>query len=479
MVIESYKDKKPRVLVIGDLMIDHYLWGSCERISPEAPVQIVDVSRETTVLGGAGNVVNNLVSLGADVGVAGVIDHDVNGLELMKMLEDIGVAYSGVVVEKGRQSSRKSRVIASNQQILRYDKESRDPIGHETVIKILEEIRDDICRCDLVIISDYAKGVVTRELAKGVISMAKEHGVRVLVDPKGDDFSKYSGAYLLTPNRKEASLASGIEIIDDKSLADVLRSIKEQAGLRYSLITLSEDGIALYDKGVQKFPTVAKEVYDVTGAGDTVIASLAFALGIGKGIEDAVKFANLASGVAVGKIGSATVTLDEIELYASSLHQSPSDAHIKTFEEIDAIVQRCRSKKQRIVFTNGCFDILHIGHVKYLQKAKSFGDVLIVGLNSDDSVRRLKGPSRPVNPAEDRAYLLAALEAVDYVVPFEQDTPYDLIKLLSPDILVKGGDYRGKKVVGTEFSGKLMLVDFVDGKSTTQTIKKIQEGDLC
>jgi D-beta-D-heptose 7-phosphate kinase/D-beta-D-heptose 1-phosphate adenosyltransferase len=478
-VIESYKDKKPRVLVVGDLMIDHYLWGSCERISPEAPVQIVDVSRETTVLGGAGNVVNNLVELGADVGVAGVVDRDANGLELMKMLENINAAHAGVVVEAGRQSSRKSRIIASNQQILRYDKESREPIAHETAAEILKKIREDISSYDLIVISDYAKGVVTQELAQGVIGMADKYGIRVLVDPKGADFSKYSGAYLLTPNRKEASLASGIGITDEKSLEEALRSIKKQAGLKYSLITLSEDGIALYDKTVQKFPTVAKEVYDVTGAGDTVIASLAFALGIGKKIEDAVRFANLASGVAVGKIGSATVTLDEIETYASSLHQSPSDAHIKTFDEIEEIVKRCRSKKQRIVFTNGCFDILHIGHVKYLQKAKSFGDVLIVGLNSDDSVRRLKGAGRPVNIAEDRAYLLAALEAVDYVVPFEQDTPHDLIKLVSPDILVKGGDYHGKEVVGSEFSGELRLVDFVDGKSTTGTIKKIQEGDLC
>jgi D-beta-D-heptose 7-phosphate kinase/D-beta-D-heptose 1-phosphate adenosyltransferase len=216
----------------------------------------------------------------------------------------------------------------------------------------------------------------------------------------------------------------------------------------------------------------------VTGAGDTVIASIAFALSAGKSIEETAKFANHAAAVVVGKIGSATVTLDEIEMYESQLHQSTSDAHIKSFGEIDRIVAHARANNKRVVFTNGCFDILHVGHVKYLQVAKSFGDILIVGLNSDESVSRLKGPSRPVNCAEDRAYILAALEAVDYVVPFTEDTPHDLIKLIAPDTLVKGGDYKGKQVVGTEFAQELKLVDFVDGKSTTKTIEKIQ-GQTC
>ena len=244
------------------------------------------------------------------------------------------------------------------------------------------------------------------------------------------------------------------------------------------MITLSEDGIAIFDEKVKKFPTVAKEVYDVTGAGDTVIASIAFSLSAGQSIEESCRFANLAAGVVVGKIGSATVKLDEIEEYEATLHKSSSDAHIKSFEEIDKIISRCRNNGKKVVFTNGCFDILHVGHVKYLQIAKSFGDILIVGLNSDESVSRLKGPTRPVNPAEDRAYILAALEAVDYVVPFTEDTPYELIKMLTPDVLVKGGDYEGKEVVGTEFAGELRLVDFVDGKSTTTTIQKIQ-GKLC
>jgi D-beta-D-heptose 7-phosphate kinase/D-beta-D-heptose 1-phosphate adenosyltransferase len=286
---------------------------------------------------------------------------------------------------------------------------------------------------------------------------------------------------LLTPNKKEACEATGININSKETLLDALLWLKKECDLDMSMITLSEDGIAIYDgindekNGFKQFPTVAKEVFDVTGAGDTVIASIAFALSSEKSIEDTAKFANLAAGVVVGKIGSATVTLQEIEEYEATLHQSDSNAHIKTFEEIDVLVKRAREMGKRVVFTNGCFDILHVGHVKYLQEAKSFGDILIVGLNSDASVSRLKGPIRPVNPAEDRAYILAALEAVDYVVPFTDDTPHDLIKLVSPDTLVKGGDYEGKAVVGTEFASELKLVDFVDGKSTTKTIEKIQQ----
>ncbi len=460
-------------------MIDHYLWGGCERISPEAPVQVVDISKETTVLGGAGNVVNNLITMGATVSVASVIGDDAIGKELSIMLKSIGVKTEGLVTQHGRHTSKKSRVIASNQQILRYDKESKENIEMASVEKILMALKKDLFLYDMIILSDYGKGVLRTELTQGIIALSREAGKRVIVDPKGRDYTKYRGAHLLTPNKKEASEASGIEIKDDSSLRKALLWLKDECALERSMITLSEDGIAIFEEDVMRFPTVAQEVFDVTGAGDTVIASIAFALSAGRSIEETARFANLAAGVAVGKIGSATVTLDEIEIYESSLHQSSSEAHIKSFDEIDALVQRCRVNHQRVVFTNGCFDILHVGHVKYLQIAKSFGDVLIVGLNSDDSVRRLKGPSRPVNKAEDRAYILAALEAVDYVVPFSEDTPHDLIKMIAPDVLVKGGDYEGKRVVGTEFSGELKLVDFVEGKSTTKTIERIQEGSTC
>ena len=468
------KNFTPNILVIGDLMIDHYLWGSCERISPEAPVQIVDIKNETTVLGGAGNVVNNLVTLGAKVFVSSVIGKDDNGSELIEMLKSIDVDTTKILQHEGRKTSKKSRVIASSQQVLRYDKESKESISKDDAHEILNSLSDSICGYDAVILSDYGKGVLSDELCEGVLRLCKKNSIKVLVDPKGSDYAKYRGAYLLTPNKKEAILATGINIKDKDSLKNALLKLKEDCDLAISMITLSEDGIATFKDEMKLFPTVAKEVFDVTGAGDTVIASIAFALSADKSIEEAAAFANLAAGVVVGKIGSATVTLDEIEEYEATLHKSTSDAHIKSFDEIKSVVERYRKNGKKVVFTNGCFDILHVGHVKYLQEAKSFGDVLIVGLNSDASVKRLKGESRPVNIAEDRAYLLAALEAVDFVVPFEDDTPYELIKMLSPDILVKGGDYKGKDVVGAEFSGELRLVDFVDGKSTTKTIQRIQ-----
>lgn len=469
----------PRILVVGDLMIDHYLWGGCERISPEAPVQVVDIFRETTVLGGAGNVVNNLVTLGAVVRVAGVVGDDGNGEELRSMLRDIGADEKALVVQTGRRTSKKSRVIASNQQILRYDKESKESISSESERILLLKIAEAVETSDIVILSDYGKGVITEAVAQGVIVAARGAGKKVLVDPKGRDYAKYRGATLLTPNKKEAIEATGIVIQDDETLCAALLCLKETCDLECSMITLSEEGIAIHDATMRRFPTVAREVYDVTGAGDTVIASVAYALGCGLGIDEAVPFANHAAAVVVGKIGSATVTLDEIEAYESSLHKSTSDAHIKTMAEIVPLTQRLKREGKKVVFTNGCFDILHVGHVKYLQEAKSYGDVLIVGLNTDESVRILKGTTRPVNPENDRAYILAALEAVDYVVLFNDETPYELIKSIAPDILVKGGDYEGKSVVGAEYSGELRLVRFVEGKSTTATIERIGNSLSC
>ncbi len=479
-MIESLRDTKPNILVVGDLMIDHYLWGDCDRISPEAPVQVVNVAKETAVLGGAGNVVNNLHALGASVSVASVIGQDDIGKELLMMLKSIGVKTEGLVTQEGRKTSKKSRIIASNQQILRYDKESKEDIAEESVDKIVTAIKKDLFLYDMIILSDYGKGVLTPRLCQEIISVAATQKKKVLVDPKGKDYSKYKGAHFLTPNKKEACEATGIDIVDDESLLRAGEWLRQECELELSMITLSEDGIAIFDKRMHKVPTVAKEVFDVTGAGDTVISSLAYAISSGKDIISAAQFANAAAAVVVGKIGSATATMDEIEAYESAIHQSSSDMHIKSRDEIAKVVELSRAKNQRIVFTNGCFDILHLGHVKYLEVAKSFGDILIVGLNADSSVRELKGPERPINPEYDRAYLLAALEVVDYVVIFSEETPHDLIKMIRPDVLVKGGDYEGKEVVGTEFAGELKLVDFVDGKSTTRTIERIKkDSKLC
>jgi D-beta-D-heptose 7-phosphate kinase/D-beta-D-heptose 1-phosphate adenosyltransferase len=469
------KNKTPKILVIGDLMIDHYLWGKCERISPEAPVQVVAIEKETAVLGGAGNVIHNLAALGATVSVYSVVGDDSNANELKSMLENIEVDTAHLVVQKGRDTSKKSRIIASQQQVVRYDKESTEDISNASQIAIIENFKKHITSYEMVLLSDYGKGVLTDELTRTLIDIANENGKKVLVDPKGKDYTKYSGAYLLTPNKKEAIEASSIEIKDKESLLEAISKLKNECQLSIGLITLSEDGIAILDDKLRTHPTVAREVYDVTGAGDTVIASLGFSLACGYDIDKAVKFANLAAGVVVGKIGSATATLNEIIEYESSLNQSTSDSHIKTLEEIELLSQELKDRGKKVVFTNGCFDILHVGHVKYLEEAKSYGDVLILGLNSDESVRRLKGPTRPVNAEDDRAYILASLEAVDYVVKFYDDTPYELIKAVQPHILVKGGDYEGKEVVGQDIADELRLVNFVEGKSTTKTIAKIQD----
>ena len=468
------QNKTPKILVVGDLMIDHYLWGSSERISPEAPVQVVNVDSESTVLGGAGNVINNLNALGAMVDVISVIGECETSKELKDLLCDIKVETQYLITQKNRVTSKKSRIIAAQQQVVRYDRESTSEINNKSQVAILKVFKKIVNNYDVILLSDYGKGVLTFELTQSLISIANENKKKLLVDPKGLDYSKYKGAYLLTPNKKEASEATNIIIKDNESLTQSIRILKDQIDLTVSLITLSEKGVAIFDNELRIHPTVAREVFDVTGAGDTILASLGFALSCNKDIDEAIKFANLASGVVVGKIGSATATLNEIIEYESSLNKSTSDEHIKTWDEISSIISELKNKDKKIVFTNGCFDILHIGHVKYLEKAKNFGDILILGLNSDDSTHRLKGKNRPINTQDDRAYILASLEVVDYVVIFNEDTPLDLIKLIKPDVLVKGGDYEGKEVVGQDIAKELKLVQFIDAKSTSKTIKKIR-----
>ena len=466
---------QPKILVIGDLMIDHYLWGSVNRISPEAPVQVVDIEKESSVLGGAGNVVNNLYSLGCEVSVLSVIGKDEAGEELQSMLEEIG-ANAYLVKQEDRKTSKKSRIIASHSQVVRYDKESKEDILPQSAEALYAKFTAICENYDIILLSDYGKGVLTEALTQQIIAYANTQQKRVLVDPKGDDYSKYAGAYLLTPNKKEAIKASGIEIVDDMTLIEALKALKEIANLTVSLITLSEDGIAIFEDKLIMRPTVAREVYDVTGAGDTVLASLGYALAQGKEVVSAIEFANLAAGVVVGKLGSATATLDEIEHYRASIHKGTIESHIKSFDEIKVQVERLKKLGKKIVFTNGCFDILHRGHVSYLDTAKSYGDVLILGLNSDESVKKLKGEGRPINSEEDRAYILSALESVDFVTIFSDETPYELIKMVEPDVLVKGGDYEGKEVVGSDIAVEVKLVQFVDGRSTTKTIHKIQSG---
>ena len=466
--------KQPKILVIGDLMIDHYLWGKCERISPEAPIPVVNIDNENTVLGGAGNVVNNLTALGAHTDVLSVIGDCEIANELGTLLGKINVSTKHLIEEKGRLSSKKSRIIASHQQVIRYDRESNFDISTESQQTLFNQYKKILKQYDIVLLSDYGKGVLTDSLTRDLIEEANNFGIKVLVDPKGINYTKYSGAYLLTPNKKEASLATNIDIINDSDLLEAITQLKEKCSLDVSLITLSENGVAIYDNDLRVHPTMAREVYDVTGAGDTVLAALGFALSSNYDIDQAVEFANLAAGVVVGKIGSATASIDEINDYKSSLHQSSSEEHIKTQKEIEVLSTKLKDKGKKIVFTNGCFDILHAGHVRYLETAKSFGDILMVGVNSDKSVRTLKGETRPINSEQDRALLIASLEAVDYVIIFNEDTPYELINAIKPHTLVKGGDYAGQKVVGQDLVSELRLVNFIEGKSTTRTIEKIK-----
>lgn len=463
-----------RVLVVGDLMLDHYIWGSCDRISPEAPVQVVKIKNETKRLGGAGNVVLNLLSLGAKVGVISVVGDDEVGAEIVKILKEFGAKEEFIKRDITRTSSIKSRVMATHQQVVRIDKESVEQIGCEDEITAnFERISSGY---DVVLLSDYGKGVLTPKLCQSLIDMTNKTDKPILIDPKGTDYSKYKNATLITPNKKEASEAVGFKIEDDKSLENALRKLKEELNLKHSLITISEEGIALLDEGrAVKFPALAKEVFDVTGAGDTVLATLGLMLGLDGNIKKAIEAANLAAAVVVAKVGSATASFEEINELARSRDSVGFENKIKSLDELSELLAN-RGKK-RLVFTNGCFDILHAGHAKYLAKAREFGDILVVGLNSDSSVKRLKGESRPINGEQDRAFILAALGVVDYVVIFDEDTPINLISALKPDILVKGADYEGKEVVGSEIVADVRLVEFVEGKSTTNIVNRIRNAN--
>lgn len=468
------QNKTPKLLVIGDLMIDQYLWGSCNRISPEAPVQLINIDHESNVLGGAGNVVKNLKALGAHVDILSVIGTCSVSSKIKNLLSEIEVNKKNLIVQENRISSRKTRIISAHQQVVRYDRESSDEINTESQESIIVAFKNIVKDYDIILLSDYGKGVLTKNLTQSLIKISKTHNKKILIDPKGKDYTKYTGAFLLTPNRIEATEATNINIVDESSLTKALIKLKSLLNLDLSLITLSEDGIAIYDDHLRTHPTVAKEVFDVTGAGDTVLASIGFALACDLDIDSAVKFSNLAGGVVVGKIGSATANLNEIIHYESSLQLSSSSRKIKTFNEIKLISEDLKTKGNKIIFTNGCFDLLHIGHISYLETAKSLGDVLILGLNSDRSVTALKGTGRPINNESDRARILASIEVVDYVVIFDEDTPIDLIKAIRPNILVKGGDYKGKKVVGEDIADECKLVEFIEGKSSSQIFKKIK-----
>jgi len=469
----------PRILVIGDLMLDRYLLGSCDRVSPEAPVQVVNVAKETRSLGGAGNVVANLAALGARATLVSVVGADLEATPLPNLLQRYGVPTDGLVADAARPTTIKTRVVASRQQIVRFDVETVAAVSSEVENELLDRFAKHLVESDVVVLSDYGKGVLTTHVARECIALCTKHGKPVFVDPKGTDYSKYRGATMITPNRKEAGAAAGIAMSSAGAVSQAGQRLLREHALGACLITLSEDGMELFEGGREhRLPTEAREVFDVTGAGDTVIASVAFATACGLTLLDACRFANRAAGIVVGKLGAATTTLAEIK-NATVPRQTGLDEKVL---DVDALCEKLaadRHSGKSVVFTNGCFDILHAGHVRYLVEARTFGDVLVVGLNTDDSVRRLKGPSRPLNTEHDRALLLAALASVDYVVPFADDTPLALIERVVPDVLVKGGDYRAEDVVGadvvTRAHGLVKIVPFLEGKSTSGLLDRISK----
>ena len=464
----NLQKQHPKILVIGDLMVDHYIWGKCNRISPEAPVQVVNVKEESNRLGGACNVAANLIAFGAKVSLCGIIGKDEFGKWLISELHAQNIDITHIIPTPTRPTTQKSRILISNQQVLRVDREKGEDIDENLQEEILSSLKRKMREFDAVILSDYAKGLLT----PSIIKLARSEGKPILVDPKGNDYSKYQNATLLTPNKLEAQIATQIPINDDESLKQAMKKLQKECKLDICLVTLSEEGIAILDKKkLVKSPTIAKEVYDVTGAGDTVIAALAFGLSGGLNIYEACHFANAAAAVVIGKIGSASANFSEIVAF---LHNgSYSTSKIISKDELAMLLPSLREKK--IVFTNGCFDLLHAGHISYLQQARGLGDLLIVGLNSDSSVKRLKGENRPINNQNDRALMLCALECVDFVVIFDEDTPLELIKLIKPHTLVKGEDYKGKEVVGSQIAKEVILADFIKGKSSSLIIQKIAQ----
>jgi D-beta-D-heptose 7-phosphate kinase/D-beta-D-heptose 1-phosphate adenosyltransferase len=493
--IQDFLKQLPQInaLVVGDLMLDEYLWGKTGRISPEAPVPVVDIAREDLRLGGAGNVVNNLRTLGCKVAVCSVVGDDADGRVLHRQLQQVGVDTEGIIFDGARKTSRKTRIIASNQQMLRIDRESRvalSPDGETQLINYITErltVVDPIERIAVIFISDYGKGILTEAVLQQVIAAGRAHGVPVCVDPKGNDYTRYSGATLLTPNRAEASLASGIAIEDEETLHAAGNKILAAANLDALVLTRSEEGMTLFQRDSPQInlATRAREVFDVSGAGDTVLALIGVGLAAALSLKHAATVANIAAGIVVAKVGTSTVSCREIldaisaggDCGTSGLTQEDK---VQTLSALSDILSHARNNAKKVVFTNGCFDLLHAGHVSYLKRARDLGDILVLGLNSDASVQRLKGPTRPLVQQDDRAQVMAALACVDYVVIFDEDTPLHLIETLRPDILVKGGDYTPETVVGRQqvesWGGCVELIQFVAGKSTTGLVEKISSG---
>jgi D-beta-D-heptose 7-phosphate kinase/D-beta-D-heptose 1-phosphate adenosyltransferase len=475
---------QPRVLVVGDLMLDRYVWGDAERISQEAPVILLHADKREERLGGASSVATMLRALGARVSLAGVVGHDPDAGRIRHILDELGIDHEGVLTDPDRPSTVKERYIGRAQhrhpqQMIRVDYEWRSAVSAPVEEKLRQVIAQLLRRADVVLVSDYDKGVCTPGLLQAVSAGARARGLRVLADPiRGQDYRKYHGCSAVTPNRLEAGLATGRTLKTNDQALEAAAQLQEQLGLEAAVVTLDKDGMALAHRDGRRevFPTRPRQVYDITGAGDMVLSVLGMALAAGADYDPAIRLANIAGGLEVEKIGVAIVTRDEI--LRDLLRAGPTTGgKVLERERLRQELLTRRQLGQRVAFTNGCFDVLHAGHVQYLEDARAQADLLVVGVNSDDSVRRLKGPTRPINPVEARAQVLAGLQAVDFVTVFAEPTPLELIQTLRPDVLVKGADYRKDEVVGADFvesySGRVHLAPLREGYSTTRLVQRL------
>ncbi|MFA5041356.1 MAG: D-glycero-beta-D-manno-heptose-7-phosphate kinase [Bdellovibrionales bacterium] len=469
------------ILCIGDLMLDRYVYGQVERISPEAPIPVLHVQRETATLGGAGNVVRNIAALGGKVDVIGVIGADKAGEDLAKEFRALTDVTAHLFCDPLRATTQKTRFIAGGQQLLRTDREKAMPIELDVEQKIIEQLPSAIKKAQAVILSDYVKGVLTPKIISETLRLAKKEKKIVVVDPKGRNFGRYKGASILTPNRKELTEATGLPVTNVVEAEAAARTLINDFDIGSVLVKLGAEGVCLVrkDQPALHLQTKAREVFDVSGAGDTVIATLALSLVSGFDMAEAAELANLAGSIVVGKVGTASVTRDEIEHELMHGEALLAENKIVGFSSIADIAERWRKLGLKVGFTNGCFDLLHPGHISLLRQARAACDKLVVGLNSDASVKRLKGETRPVQNEAARSAVLASLIDVDNVVIFGEDTPLELIKVVRPDVLVKGADYTVDKVVGAKevhsWGGKVVLAQLIEGQSTTKTIAKLKK----
>lgn len=462
-----------QVLVVGDIMLDQYWHGQTSRISPEAPVPVVHVNHDEERLGGAGNVALNIAALGAKANLVGVSGDDASADLLEKHLTAVDIHFN---IQRLPEipTIKKLRVISRHQQLIRLDFESN--MYEIDEVDIEKNMHPYLAQSQVVVLSDYGKG--TLRDTRGLIASCQQFGVPVLVDPKSLDYSNYHGATMITPNMKEFEAVVGV-CRDEDDIVAKGHALMAQHDIKSLLVTRSERGMTLLQQSQEPhhFPAKARDVFDVTGAGDTVIATVAAALAAGESAERAVYLANLAASISVSKLGAATVSLPE--LHFAMKKQNSQNSGVVNESQLLLEVQQSRATGEKIVMTNGCFDILHAGHIAYLNEAKSLGDRLIVAVNDDDSVKRLKGPGRPINNIEQRMAVLANLQMVDWVVPFSEDTPARVIGEVLPNILVKGGDYKPEEVAGGKevvaAGGEVRILSFVEGLSTTATIEKAKQ----